>query len=345
AREEGNIVEEAFLLNKIAKENQTLQTYKDQLAEQMNLRLEKEEELDLVNKELDKLGDIHQRMIELELVQVGINAKKGEELQAIDKEIRKLEEQKRQLREKRDRQEINNQEYQEGINKIDGQISKLRTARSRVEEITGEAQKTNRELGKDIDKKVNVDDQGTAAKVQREAEKPATKPVTLRATWQGLRTGLSVALSAAFRGATPRFAKGTDYAPGALALVGEEGPELVNLPRGSQVIPAPKTRSLLQRMHIPALANGGNIIRSGLALVGEEGPELLNMRPAEVTSLTHPLSTGDNERVIALLQEIANGIRAGQVIVMDGRIVGQITEPYVTENQERKKRVRDSFAT
>lgn len=35
----------------------------------------------------------------------------------------------------------------------------------------------------------------------------------------------------------PRFATGTNFAPGGLALVGERGPELVNLPRGSQVIP------------------------------------------------------------------------------------------------------------
>lgn len=35
----------------------------------------------------------------------------------------------------------------------------------------------------------------------------------------------------------PRFAKGTDFAPGGLAVVGERGPELVNLPRGSQVVP------------------------------------------------------------------------------------------------------------
>lgn len=33
------------------------------------------------------------------------------------------------------------------------------------------------------------------------------------------------------------FASGTDSAPGGLAIVGEEGPELVNLPRGSQVVP------------------------------------------------------------------------------------------------------------
>jgi hypothetical protein len=38
-------------------------------------------------------------------------------------------------------------------------------------------------------------------------------------------------------GDLPRFAKGTSFAPGGMALVGEEGPELVNLPRGSQVIP------------------------------------------------------------------------------------------------------------
>ena len=35
----------------------------------------------------------------------------------------------------------------------------------------------------------------------------------------------------------PRFATGTSYAPGGLAIVGEKGPELVNLPRGSQVYP------------------------------------------------------------------------------------------------------------
>lgn len=33
------------------------------------------------------------------------------------------------------------------------------------------------------------------------------------------------------------FAGGTDFAPGGVSLVGENGPELVNLPRGSQVVP------------------------------------------------------------------------------------------------------------
>lgn len=39
------------------------------------------------------------------------------------------------------------------------------------------------------------------------------------------------------KGIIPGFASGTDYAPGGMALVGENGPELVNLPRGAQVVP------------------------------------------------------------------------------------------------------------
>lgn len=42
-------------------------------------------------------------------------------------------------------------------------------------------------------------------------------------------------------GAIPGFATGTNYAPGGLAVVGEKGPELVNLPRGSKVTPNNKS--------------------------------------------------------------------------------------------------------
>lgn len=42
----------------------------------------------------------------------------------------------------------------------------------------------------------------------------------------------------------PAFANGTVNAPGGMAWVGERGPELVNLPRGSQVIPAHRAQSM-----------------------------------------------------------------------------------------------------
>lgn len=41
------------------------------------------------------------------------------------------------------------------------------------------------------------------------------------------------------------WATGTNFAPGGLSIVGEQGPELVNLPRGSQVTPAQRTEQLL----------------------------------------------------------------------------------------------------
>lgn len=51
---------------------------------------------------------------------------------------------------------------------------------------------------------------------------------------------------------TPRpFANGTSYAPGGLSLVGERGPELLNLPGGSQITPN-------NRVIAPAMANFGN---------------------------------------------------------------------------------------
>lgn len=42
-----------------------------------------------------------------------------------------------------------------------------------------------------------------------------------------------------------KFAVGTRFAPGGMALVGERGPELVNIPRGSQVIPAAQTSQMM----------------------------------------------------------------------------------------------------
>lgn len=52
----------------------------------------------------------------------------------------------------------------------------------------------------------------------------------------------------------PGFASGTNSAPGGVALVGERGPELVNLPKGSQVIPAPQTATMLRSQSQPSVS-------------------------------------------------------------------------------------------
>jgi hypothetical protein len=64
---------------------------------------------------------------------------------------------------------------------------------------------------------------------------------------------------------TPKFAAGTDFAPGGLALVGERGAELVNLPRGSQVIPNKQTQALL---------SGGGKIEIGVSQIKVRGEDL-----------------------------------------------------------------------
>jgi hypothetical protein len=57
-----------------------------------------------------------------------------------------------------------------------------------------------------------------------------------------------VALGALIKNTTAprnRFAVGTRNAPGGMALVGERGPEMISLPRGSQVLPAAQTANML----------------------------------------------------------------------------------------------------
>jgi hypothetical protein len=50
-----------------------------------------------------------------------------------------------------------------------------------------------------------------------------------------VQTGMSI--YGAVKGKTYAYADGTSFHPGGLAMVGERGPELVNLPRGAQVYP------------------------------------------------------------------------------------------------------------
>jgi len=71
----------------------------------------------------------------------------------------------------------------------------------------------------------------------------------------GFVAGLPAAIAQGVAGAaqiaviaSQQFARGTAFAPGGMALVGEKGPELVNIPRGSQVISNMRTNRLLEGM-------------------------------------------------------------------------------------------------
>ena len=70
------------------------------------------------------------------------------------------------------------------------------------------------------------------------------------------------------RGRTPRYASGTPYHPGGLAWVGEEGPELVELPRGTRVYSAGESADMI--------AGGGDVVNNYYFSVDAGGIRELN---------------------------------------------------------------------
>lgn len=66
-------------------------------------------------------------------------------------------------------------------------------------------------------------------------------------------------------GIIPGFASGTNFAPGGMALVGERGPEIVNLPRGSQVIPNDKLGGMGGQTNFYVTVKGGGTERENRA--------------------------------------------------------------------------------
>jgi hypothetical protein len=69
----------------------------------------------------------------------------------------------------------------------------------------------------------------------------------------------------------PGFANGTDYAPGGLALVGEEGPEIVNLPRGASVTPNRQSMAAMDSSSV-------NVAFSPVYNVTGSGPEIAQLK-------------------------------------------------------------------
>jgi hypothetical protein len=76
------------------------------------------------------------------------------------------------------------------------------------------------------------------------------------------------------------FAGGTDFAPGGLALVGEHGPELVNLPRGSKVFPHGVRPTMPE---LPTIASTGmSRAAAGAGAAGSVRVTVINKAGADV---------------------------------------------------------------
>lgn len=96
------------------------------------------------------------------------------------------------------------------------------------------------------------------------------------------------------------FAAGTSFAPGGPALVGEQGPELVNLPRGSEVISADVTRRLL---------NGG----AGAGMTIVQNNDFRGADPSIVGALEARLARLKQETVAAAVAMVErNALKGGR---------------------------------
>lgn len=83
---------------------------------------------------------------------------------------------------------------------------------------------------------------------------------------QEIRVDVKVNKSIATAQKIPAHAAGTNFAPGGLTLVGERGPELVNMRRGSEVTPADRTKDLLKSLS--SRSTGGITINAPITING-----------------------------------------------------------------------------
>lgn len=193
----------------------------------------RDEMLEKNRKELADLELAQFKYEEIILAQVGINAEKGKGIEQVNTEIRKLDQQKSKLGELLSSGKINTAEYQEQNEKIDAQISKLESAKGELELINDVAGKT---VYKEV--RINENPKNFWDTLDERLRRPITKTVSIR---YNERNGPQEV----------GFATGTRYAPGGLAWVGEEGPELMYVPKGARVIPNEDSMAILNKWNIP----------------------------------------------------------------------------------------------
>lgn len=138
---------------------------------------------------------------------------------------------------------------------------KLQAVKDRIEDEINE----NEELKQDeIDRANAIKD--AKIEVAEDTAKEIIKSTPTKKPYTDIYTDVLPTQEGAdyYFGTYPEFAKGVKNFAGGAAIVGEKGPELVNLAKGSNVMPANKTRELMnQSINYDGLFNGATInIRS-----------------------------------------------------------------------------------
>ncbi|MFP3812891.1 phage tail tape measure protein [Bacillus sp. SIMBA_005] len=167
AEKEGNAGKISMAQHEVDLEKFNLKKKQDQYAEILKQIQAKNKSLGETQKELGKLDQVKQKLIEMELRQVGLNAKKGQGVAVIDREIMKLKDARANLVNNTTEADKKTTEYRESLAAIEKELSQLEQTKNKVIDITSQAEKMNNALGKDLSKYITVFTTDVTRKTER----------------------------------------------------------------------------------------------------------------------------------------------------------------------------------
>lgn len=167
AKQHGDKATANMLEVNLAQEKRILEAKQTELVKSTESLQKKRASLAETQKELSKLDQVNQKMIQLELRQVGLTAKKGQGVAVIDREISKLRDARANLINNTTEADKKTAEYRESLAAIESELSQLERTKNKVIEITGQASVMNAELSKDLSKRITVITTDVTRKTER----------------------------------------------------------------------------------------------------------------------------------------------------------------------------------
>ncbi|GGN66732.1 phage tail tape measure protein [Oceanobacillus indicireducens] len=349
--------------SKNQKNEKNLESLESALATDEESLKVKKQTRDEISNQIDKNMQNYDAYVEILGKQYDINIEKGKENKSIDDAIQKRKDEIKQLEDKIQKEGDSNGKTQEKIDKLktensqledaktklsginstlDTQTSKYDTANNKLAKVNGKFQEAggltdnnikktdiwNDKLDKNHTKDVNVKTNKDPDEENVKWSTPIKKVVSI------VTDGLSK---------LKFWAKGTNYHPGGDAVLGEEGPELVehggklslasfgmyDLPVGAKVFTHEDTV---------------NMLRSGLVSGINRGIGL--KQPTHSTSLSTPASDGNSELANILIEQneiLIQILAKDSNVYLDSRKLGRDLEPAITKRQKTKQEILSSF--
>ncbi|MDR4250704.1 phage tail tape measure protein [Bacillus pumilus] len=167
AKQNGDKATANMLEVNLAQEKRILEAKQTELVKSTESLQKKRASLAETQKELSKLDQVNQKMIQLELRQVGLTAKKGQGVAVIDREISKLRDARANLINNTTEADKKTAEYRESLAAIESELSQLERTKNKVIEITRQASSMNAELSKDLSKRITIITTDVTRKTER----------------------------------------------------------------------------------------------------------------------------------------------------------------------------------